>query len=996
MIAVIIWWLIVQFFGWLALPATFRIFRWLPDRGYAFSKALGLLLVSYLLWLGSVTGFLHNSRGGILAAILVTAGISTWLYLRYPRRRPADEPTLRQFLRERLGMVITVETLFTLAFVLWVVLRAYASFKIDTAGGEKFMEVAFQNAILRSIHFPPVDPWLSGFSISYYYFGYVMMAMMTRLSGAPVGVAFDLYDSMLFALTLVGAFGVVYNLIPAARRTRTGRPAFGSGQPIRYALLGALLLGVMGNLSGFFESVYSSGLVSDSFWKWLDQPSMLAQGVKTGTFVPSDNGWFWWWRGSRVVFDRDLLGKNDAGNPNITEFPFFSFLLGDNHPHVLGLPFVLMAIGLGLNLLRRQLSKKEGDGDTEQGGETTKEGDWTTKDAKEGGWTTKDAKEDAKSAKEEAKDAGEGDWITKEEAKGAKGAPWWDPVGTCLDGDWALFVIMALCLGALGFLNTWDFPIYLTLVTLAYGIGLYAVKPAGSGRRLDGDLLRRALTLGIGLGLLGVLLYILFYLGFSSQASGIMPFVFPPTELRQYFVMFGPFLVILTIFLVVILVRNARQHGLQVLLKTLVAWLATAVGLLVLYAVILLVVSLLDMVLHFTNNAVVRQALSNLSVASAMSKALSWRLRDPWVLLWLSGLLTLAVANLILYVKAAVPVEAGQVKVDPVRAGAVEAGLKGRTYMPDQESSAEVSLQEDDKTRRDQSEESASVEAPSPNFVENRPDDRRAETRPGSPERQRLSPSLLFVMLLVFLGVALTLSVEFVYLRDVFNTRMNTMFKFYFEGWAMMSCASAYGLWWLFNRGDKVTGPAVKYSIMSVAGILILAGMFYPLLAFNDRVNGFKGFKPNLDGTSVLAQRNPDDWAAIRWLNENVSGTPTILEAPGHSYNYEGRISALTGLPAVLGWALHEEQWRGNYIEQGKREPDIAAIYTSNDPKQTLDLLHKWNVSYVILGDTERTYIRSLCEAPGSGCNSNTASHKFDGLLTPVFTGSTTTIYAVP
>src|SRR4030042_550393 len=176
MIYVILWWLIIQFLGWLALPVAYRLFRWLPDRGYACSKALGLLMVSYLRWLGAITGFLHNSRGGLLIAILVVAGLSAWLYFRYYRPGSSDEPSLLDFLREHKGMVISVELLFTAAFILWAVLRAYASFKIDTAGGEKFMEIAFLNAILRSVHFPPLDPWLSGFSISYYYFGYVMMA----------------------------------------------------------------------------------------------------------------------------------------------------------------------------------------------------------------------------------------------------------------------------------------------------------------------------------------------------------------------------------------------------------------------------------------------------------------------------------------------------------------------------------------------------------------------------------------------------------------------------------------------------------------------------------------------------------------------------------------------------------------------------------------------------------------------------------------------------
>ena len=82
MIQVLIWWVIVQVLGWVALPTAMRIFRWLPDRGYAFSKALGVLLVSYFLWIGASTGFLNNDLGGILFAVFLVAGISAWFYLR--------------------------------------------------------------------------------------------------------------------------------------------------------------------------------------------------------------------------------------------------------------------------------------------------------------------------------------------------------------------------------------------------------------------------------------------------------------------------------------------------------------------------------------------------------------------------------------------------------------------------------------------------------------------------------------------------------------------------------------------------------------------------------------------------------------------------------------------------------------------------------------------------------------------------------------------------
>ena len=116
--------------------------------------------------------------------------------------------------------------------------------------------------------------------------------------------------------------------------------------------------------------------------------------------------------------------------------------------------------------------------------------------------------------------------------------------------------------------------------------------------------------------------------------------------------------------------------------------------------------------------------------------------------------------------------------------------------------------------------------------------------------------------------------------------------------------------------------------------------------------------RPTLDGTAYLATLEPDDYAAIAWLNENVTGAPVILEKPGAggtSYAYEGRVSALTGLPTLLGWAGHEGQWRGNYDVQGAREPDIATIYNTLDTEQALTLLDKYGITYVYVGLLERS-----------------------------------------
>ena len=243
----LLWWAIVEVIGWLALPIAMRVMGWLPDHGYTFAKSIGLLIASYILWLGASTHFLRNDLGGILAAIIIMTGISVVFFLK--ENRSTDE-TLQRFVRKNKKLVLTVEILFTVSFAAWAILRAYAPDKIMSAGGEKFMEIAFLNAILNSRFFPPLDPWLSGFAISYYYYGYVMMAFLTRLSGVTAGVGFDLYDALLFALTTLGAFGVTYNLVCAARRRKTPLFAKRAGNPLPYGLLGGLLVAIMGNLEG--------------------------------------------------------------------------------------------------------------------------------------------------------------------------------------------------------------------------------------------------------------------------------------------------------------------------------------------------------------------------------------------------------------------------------------------------------------------------------------------------------------------------------------------------------------------------------------------------------------------------------------------------------------------------------------------------------------------------------------------------------------------------
>ena len=207
--AVLSWWLILQVLGLAAWPLAFRLLRWLPDRGYLFAKPLGLLIVSYLLWLGVSLHLLPNTTGSILIVLAVLVVSSVWVARR-------DRAELVGWLRDQRWLIISYELLFAMAFIGWAIFRAQVP---DVATGEKPMELAFLNVLNRSSTFPPPDPWLAGFNIAYYYFGYVMLSVLQRLSGVGAGVTFSLSNALWFALSAASAFGVTANLVLLTRRT---------------------------------------------------------------------------------------------------------------------------------------------------------------------------------------------------------------------------------------------------------------------------------------------------------------------------------------------------------------------------------------------------------------------------------------------------------------------------------------------------------------------------------------------------------------------------------------------------------------------------------------------------------------------------------------------------------------------------------------------------------------------------------------------------------
>ncbi len=330
MLNVLLWLVTVEVIGLAAFPICYYLFPRLRDRGFGVSATFGILLIGYVSWTLSVLRIVPSVQLTIALLLLVMAGASGW----YAWRRDRE---IWRFLVRRRALILTGQAVFLATFVVFVVYRAYDP-AIDHT--EQPMDFAFLNASIRSTLGPPEDPWLRGEAVSYYYFGYWMMGTLSKLTGIPSNITYNLSLALIPALGAMGIFGLVSNMVHADSRR------------LRVALAGgvaaAILLVAVANQEGIFEFMRANGIGAEVFWEWVEVDGLDGPApTLTESWRPDE--FYWWWRATRVIgaFDGDQLVDY-----TIHEFPFFSFILGDLHPHVMSIPFVVLFLTLCWHYLR--------------------------------------------------------------------------------------------------------------------------------------------------------------------------------------------------------------------------------------------------------------------------------------------------------------------------------------------------------------------------------------------------------------------------------------------------------------------------------------------------------------------------------------------------------------------------------------------------------------------------------------------------------------------
>ncbi|NJN97656.1 MAG: hypothetical protein HC875_28040 [Anaerolineales bacterium] len=282
-------------------------------------------------------------------------------------------------------------------------------------------------------------------------------------------------------------------------------------------------MAILGNLEGLLEVLHKAALLPAGFWTWLDIRDLKVPPAGPGdSWIP--DRFIWWWRGSRVLTDYTLTGREQEV---IDEFPFFSFLLGDVHPHVLALPFVLLVVALALNLIssRRLEVRGQGSGVSSQKVELTSE--------TEGVLTGEAAGVDYNLSAV----GGLSSAVTLDKLSQLFHYSW-SQLMTALGGRLA-FGLYALAVGSLFFFECLGFSHLFERTWLEFFAWL-SRKDEGERRKDENfrlpisSFILPALIGTAILALAGVLLFLPFYATFQSQARGMLPNLWNPTRLAQF------------------------------------------------------------------------------------------------------------------------------------------------------------------------------------------------------------------------------------------------------------------------------------------------------------------------------------------------------------------------------------------------------------------------------------------------------------------------------
>lgn len=887
-VGVFVWYLTIFGFGLVAFPLVFSLFPNMADGGYGVSKLVGLMLVAWFAWTVSSLKVPLWSQMGVIVSLTVMTLLSFTLGYR-------NRKILGTFVRENWKRLAWMEVLAITAFMFMIFVRLtnpdlwhYAK------GGEKPMDFAYLNGVLRSTTFPPIDPWFAGGYINYYYFGFVLVGSPALLLGVVPAFAYNLMIPTVFTMTGMGAFSSAFNIVGYFRerseqsKRGDGSPKRRLGNPWVAGVMALLMCVVMGNLdtirvagNGLAQlGGYQTPLGLDEFlveefqlnnngleplpeerfeliqraeenriidrvryevYNSVSLVSGLTRGIASalgGNMLPIGHD-RWYWGPSRVLAETKGVGGNA-----ITEMPYFTFLYGDLHAHMINMPIILLTVLFLFNELA-QVGRDER------------------------GYTER----------------------------------------------FLALSVGAMSVGLMQATNTWDWP----SMTLFAVIGLsyvWWVRWQDTFRPVYGLWLY-----GLAMGVLAV-------------AAAIITLMLTQID---------------TDLSVVVLANILRMFRLIMIvgIGLIIGWVAISN--------FLVRASTIDLVANVGGFLVLSLIFalpySSWYAATYNSVGLWQGGKTPlWAYFDIHGLFLFLIVSLLLWETAR---WMRSVRVSALRGRQTIMGASGASVLLAIVGSVVATML---------GYQVALVVIPLVVWIA------ILFFRPSQ------SRSMRFILVLIGLALSMTLGVEIVVIGGDIG-RQNTVFKFYIQAWLLLSVAGGVIVSWLLHASDYWLNRLRLVWYTPFILLLIIAGLF-PIMATRARaldrmadipltLNGLDYMTASTHYEIVQLLNTGDtidlsvDYELIRWMQENVQGSPVIMEGRSFpsEYHWNGRFAINTGLPSILGWNFHQKQQRTfdplpRWVEQ--RDTNVRLFYDTPSIDIAVDMLHHYDVKYIISSGLER------------------------------------------
>ena len=801
---VLLWYAILFIFALVMLPVAFKIFASFGSGGFMASRVMGLVTVSLVVWTLSYMKIFRFNYVFVLIAIVLVAFLCYFpKSLRAALIKKLEEP----YLIER---IVIEETVFAIVLV---ILCYFKGFTPAINGEEKFMDYAFIMSMLRNSELPARDMWLSGYPINYYYFGQFIWAMVIKLSCIKPSIAYNISLCSTIAISFGMCFSFGKILIEGAQMN-----GYHKNRLTGYitGLLAGLSTIFFGNSHSFFYDTNGGG---NGLLKFLGD-----MGLEVGD---TDN--FWYPDSTRYIGWNPQITTN-GGDMTIEEFPFYSFLIGDLHAHVISMMTVLL---IAMIMFALVISSK------------TPQATIKHLDIKNGRFP-------------------------KDEYK------------VLLTPH---LVIAAVLLGVSQMTNYWDFLIYFIFCSMALLVA--------NTRKTD---------------------------KFSTVPSAV--------------IFAGNIIAILAVYLLFgnnVLAHVAVQAIVLIISYILAGMFPSALSRTSFGMSFLFVVSHIVAMPFNLNFDMISNALGKVKNRSSLFQIL---------ILWFTHFIiciTFIVITIIFK--------------------NIQAGSSGRK----QKKTGKAAVADDGLNRMN----------PVASFISDR------------------NIVDVFICGMIFVALLLIIAPEIFYVRDIYTAgylRANTMFKFCFAAFIMLSVAMSYAvmrLFWIVTKKGTYSLTCLILAWVFIALMFIPA--HYTGTALTQRCGEIK--KENyqgLDGVAYIDYYSSDFSYiegegnlisyrdCIDWFNQNVKGSPVICEGYGVSYKDYNIVSAYTGLPTVIGWEGHEWLWRfKGVINKEKdilesdpdndvwktylfpRHADVDIIYMSEDVDEIKEVIDKYNIEYIVLGNIE-------------------------------------------